>query len=792
MPLPCLILTMALSSLLQGCKSTPETPDWLPASDSPVFISEYRVADGWLEICNPTDSTLSISGFRLIVDGRKQKMDHADLAPGEYRLIGGISALSEAKCFYLTDGRGALVDLIDDPVNKAHKSIVRFRGADGTIIARSGKQITPGFPNDDAGRKAYCATLRKPNPTGLVFSEILGSGDPDFIELHNTASKAVDISGFGLSDKEDYALFTFPEGSSIDANGYLAVFCSDEFKGATAPDSLGRICAPFSLKNGEDWVYLTDRDGKIILEYGPISMPKGQGLVSVKGWPFITSDVLTPGQPNEGTGMAPAASVGSGQYDGIDTLTVEFYAKGATIRYTMDGSAPGANAKLYEKPFKLTKTSVIRAVAVSENGSLSPVSSYTFLINEGHKLDVVSLVSEPSGLFSVGSGIYSNGPFRLKPHGTEDDGTPGINYPYTEANFWRKWWRRGNVSFLPKEGAGFSIDCGTSIFGGFSRIYPKKSMKFKFKSIYGPSKLHYKLFPTRDISEYKGFIVRTGGQDIYGTLIKDDLACYLADGLIDVMATRPVVYYINGQYYGFYCLREKINKHFVAGHYNIPTDSMDIIMGNSNVEEGSGKDWSALLSYIRTHDLSKPEYYQYVTDRLDIHSFVDWVVAETWIGNSDAGNVRIFRSPYLDNKWHWILYDVDMGITRPNSDSFMIYYKPTDMRLHQTDVIRGLMKNPEFRELYVYRMEYQMSSIWNKDRVNAAIDHFVELMDSEVGRNCKRWPTTNYNAWKTKIAGLHDYANGRQAYLKKMFATDPLLKSIAHLTPEELDRCFGY
>ena len=108
------------------------------------------------------------------------------------------------------------------------------------------------------------------------------------------------------------------------------------------------------------------------------------------------------------------------------------------------------------------------------------------------------------------------------------------------------------------------------------------------------------------------------------------------------------------------------------------------------------------------------------------------------------------------------------------------------------NIIRGLMKNPEFRELYVYRLEYQMTSIWNKDRVHAAIDHFVELMDSEVERNCKRWPASNYATWQKKIQGLHDYADGRQAYLKRMFATDPLLRSIAHLTPEELDRCFGY
>ena len=784
-----LILSFSLPALLTGCQTeTPVDPHGLEDSSSPVYISEYRVPDGWLEICNPTDSTVSLTGYSLFVGNKKQSLDHAAMAPNEYRLVSALKGMDEADFIFLTDGQGALVDIIDNPVSKKHKSIVRSIDRVGTVTAHAEDDITPGFPNNDAGRRAYQATRRRPNATGVVFSEILASGETDFIEVHNPTGQPVDLSGFGLSDKENFALFQFPKETVLEPDGYLAVFCSAEFKKAE-PDSAG-FRAPFSLKNGEDFVYLSDPDGNIVLEYGPVSMPKGESLASINGYPFIPTRILTPGQPNEMEGNAPAASVGSGQYDGIDTLKVELFAKGV-IRYTMDGSVPGTGSKKYEKPFRLTKTAVIRAVSVLSDGSLSPVSSFTYIINEGHKLDVVSLVSEPSGLFSTGSGIYSTGPYRLKPHGTEDDGKPGINYPYTQANFWRKWWRRGNVSLLPREGAGFSIDCGVSIFGGYSRIHPKKSMKFKFKSTYGPSKLHYKLFPERDFSEYKSFVVRTGGQDIYGTLIKDDLASYLANGLVDVMATRPAVFYINGQYYGFYCIREKINKNFVASHYNIPNDSMDIIMGNSNVEEGSGKDWSAMLSYIRSHDLSNPEYYKYVTDRIDIQSFTDWVIAETWIGNQDAGNVRIFRSPYLDGKWHWILYDVDMGLTHPTSDSFMIYYKPAEKRLHQTDVIRGLLKNPEYREFFVYRLEYQMSSIWNKDRVNAAIDHFVEMIDSEVPRNNKRWQGT-YQGWQSKIKGLHTFADGRQAYLKRMFATDPLLKKIVHLTPEELDRCFGY
>ena len=111
--------------------------------------------------------------------------------------------------------------------------------------------------------------------------------------------------------------------------------------------------------------------------------------------------------------------------------------------------------------------------------------------------------------------------------------------------------------------------------------------------------------------------------------------------------------------------------------------------------------------------------------------------------------------------------------------------------LHQTDVIRSLSKNKEYREFFLYRLEYQMTSIWNKDRVNAAIDLFADKIEPEVTRNNKRWQGT-YQGWQAKIKGLHQFADGRQQFLKQRFATDPLLRSLFHFTPEELNRCFGH
>ena len=63
-------LTCILPFRLLACRpAVPADPYALETSPSPVFISEYRVLDGWLELCNPADTTVSLGGYRLIVDG---------------------------------------------------------------------------------------------------------------------------------------------------------------------------------------------------------------------------------------------------------------------------------------------------------------------------------------------------------------------------------------------------------------------------------------------------------------------------------------------------------------------------------------------------------------------------------------------------------------------------------------------------------------------------------------------------------------------------------------------------
>ena len=99
--------------------------------------------------------------------------------------------------------------------------------------------------------------------TDIVISEIMtnntgvvsdGAGNhPDYVELHNTSSEPQDISGWGLSDRED-RLWVFPDKTVLPPDGYILVWCTGE-KVENA------LIADFKLSAG-DVIRLTNAAGE--------------------------------------------------------------------------------------------------------------------------------------------------------------------------------------------------------------------------------------------------------------------------------------------------------------------------------------------------------------------------------------------------------------------------------------------------------------------------------------------------------------------------------------------------
>jgi hypothetical protein len=97
-----------------------------------------------------------------------------------------------------------------------------------------------------------------PNPGSIVINEVLAHSHDiasDWIELKNTTTSAINISGWYLSDSDTNVMkYRFASGTTIPANGYLVVYESSNF-GATSSDP-GRLI-PFALSENGESVCLT-------------------------------------------------------------------------------------------------------------------------------------------------------------------------------------------------------------------------------------------------------------------------------------------------------------------------------------------------------------------------------------------------------------------------------------------------------------------------------------------------------------------------------------------------------
>lgn len=782
------------------------------ASNATTICDSFGSYSDWIELYNSTDTDMDISGFG-ISDNLSQPMkyrfpDGTTIAAKGYLVVfcsgnegmqnGELHApfglRSYGEDVVIANRAGRIIDSYSFKNQETDVSMARI--PDGTGEFQSNSQPSPGYPNTGAGYSAFDAANRLPL-SGVYISEFggsTGSVATDWVELHNSTGSAVSLAGYGISNNpKNPAKWVFPD-ISIEPGEYLLLYAT----GSADKAQKKNLKLNFNISSTGETLFFFDPNGKLIDKLSAGRMRSGQSYGRDGSDNRYYYADPTPGAQNgkgyEGITQLPAFSVTPGIYDNAVTVAITA-GEGETIRYTTDCTTPNASSEVYSGELSISKNSVIRAAAFRDGYLSGDVATATYLFRSdgvNHALPVVTLVTDPDNLWNSKTGIYATGDQFDPDAASYADTLKSATYYQakfaTEEQVDTIWEKPAAFSLFDDNGKQvFTQNVGIRIAGSFGRGRAQKGFNVIARKEYGKGSMEYPFFENRPYKEYKAVVLRAGAQDQNRSKIRDELASGLLEGTdINILyqAYRPTVLYLNGEYWGVYFMKEKRNRFFVAQHENTE-NNVDLAIGKGFKQRtyGDNSDWVSLYEYATSHDLSSAEAYAYVSERMDVDSFRDYMIAEIYNGNTDTYNFQYYR--LKGGKWKFIFYDFCWGFQSPGHETLAFRMGKTPSDVCSAKLFAAMLQNKGWRDSFCRRFGELLNTAFAPERVSALIEELYGYVEPEIKREREKFnkdtfmgvkqPNTNlgtYEGFQSEISKLKDFAQKRPEELKRQLQSN--------------------
>ncbi|HOZ52109.1 MAG TPA: CotH kinase family protein, partial [Chitinophagaceae bacterium] len=411
----------------------------------------------------------------------------------------------------------------------------------------------------------------------------------------------------------------------------------------------------------------------------------------------------------------------------------------------------------YTTPISISATTAVRARAFSTNPNIavSFTETNTYLLNEVTTFNVVSV----TGPFTTS--LFNNA-----------SATISCSYEYFDKN---------QNFILEYEGR-------AQRHGHDSWAYPQKGFKVYAKDEYGyENTMERKYFSTSLRDEFDMVILKAGASDAYpggpakSCHMRDMFAHTLSEKYnldLDYRRYEPTIVFVNGQYWGVYEIRERVDKDFFEYYYGIKEKNADNLKywGGLQASPGTTGQWSNLVNYIFNNSMTDPVAYQYVKDSLNLKSFAQYFIFNQYLVNSDwlNWNSQWWRGRGSNPvKWRYVLWDedniLDLGQNYSGWPTTTYNADPCDpisgaplgsTSVPHTTMLDSLMKNPEFEQLYKDQWLEMLNGCFKCENILAHFDSLHNLLLPEMQRQINRWGGTMAD-WQNNIAYMRNQITNR-------------------------------
>lgn len=472
--------------------------------------------------------------------------------------------------------------------------------------------------------------------------------------------------------------------------------------------------------------------------------------------------------------------------------------KNLKIFYTVDGSEPSIKSLLYENPIKINRTTTLRAILFDqENRAVSQLISHDFFIEAKHKLPIVSLVTDPDNLWDEESGIYVEGNHQ--------------NYLQRGS----KWQRPATFTFYEPDSKSFyKKEIGIRMHGGHSREVPQRAFRL-YSSMDNPNDLfEYPFFKDYEITKFNTLILRSSGNDWWRAYLRDPIITRLvAKGTdLDYMAVRPVVLYLNGEYWGLYFLRDRFDREYLHQKYkidqsqisllDIPSDYLSreqLVLPKDNLSKEDAKLFNQLLEGVAS--CADCGGYSHYDQYISMSHLIEYYIYQFYFYNVDwpFNNVNIWRynnslvskDPQLsrhfsdgqDGRFRFYIYDLDSTFANTSNTSELVAESAKNSAYSKFIIdqfpFKNLFNNPTFLENYLNQTANLLNTTLSSESVISEIDNLVDEINDEMPRQIERWKDERSNInnyqfvqsmdeWQHEIQLIKDFAIFREDGFKEI------------------------
>jgi len=400
---------------------------------------------------------------------------------------------------------------------------------------------------------------------------------------------------------------------------------------------------------------------------------------------------------------------GRGWFDNTNfSVTITSATPGVTIRYTTDGSAPSpTSGSIYSGAIPVSGTTVLRTVGyrngyeptevethsyiflddVQEDGNLSTAITQSPQYRDTFKSDLLdiptlSIVMNSDDLFGP-NGIWSN------------PNAQGV-----------AWERPCSLEYMRPDGEdGFEINCGIRIQGGASRfLVEKHGFRVLFKSLYGPGKLKYELYPDSPVEEFDTLTIHAMFNDhwVWGAAnatMQRDQWCRDTQNAMGGYGPHGTYahLYLNGSYWGLFNIGEKGDASYGAHYLGGEKEEYDAFNSDENID-GDRVAWDQMFA-IANAGITTDAAYNNLSQYLNIPNLIDYMLMNFYAATVDwpwhnwnAARRRVpgagFHFFSWDAEWSFgIGANINTDRTSENAGAPGILYS-------------SLRQHPEFRRLF--------------------------------------------------------------------------------------------